>query len=261
MSGTRSLSWPRRDADALPADFCRSASVVALGLLVAAAAVVAWRRLAGALTSPPPPAILLTAAVLATSVAAIRGWWRGPLVKPFSRLDWGLMILTSLATAVLTVGLCPSGTPAAWVAAVGALFAAEESWTWLRRLRRRVPSRGAGCQSAVGKGQVGNLSLQEVPPEGVLQQLTRSRAADGIEEISGWLRTCFAAGQRTASVHVAFCPPLAAVPELAVEQIDGPEARIKTAQVLPYGARVDLKLAAASGEPASVLLQFSARTS
>ncbi len=260
MSGTRSLTWPRRDADALPADFYRSASVAALGLLVAAAMVVAWRRLAGALTSPPPPAVLLTAAVLATSVAAVRGGqWHG--ARPPVAALWGGMILTSLATAVLTLGLCLPGTPIAWVAVVGALFAAEESWTWLRRLRPRTPSRGAGCQPAVEKGQVGNLSLQEVPPDGVLQQLTRSRAAGGAEEISGWLRTSFAAGQRTASVHVAFCPPLAAVPELAVEQIDGPEARIKTAQVLPYGARVDLKLAAASGEPASVLLQFSARTS
>ena len=131
----------------------------------------------------------------------------------------------------------------------------------LAPLRPRAPPRGAGCQPAVDERQVGNLPRQEVPPEGVVQQLTRSRAADGTEEISGWLRTSFAAGQRTASVHVAFCPPLAAVPELAVEQIDGPEARIKTAQVLPYGARVDLKLAAASEEPASVLLQFSARTS
>ena len=59
---------------------------------------------------------------------------------------------------------------------------------------------------------------------------------------------------------MAFCPPFAATPELEVEQLDGPEARIKTAQLLPYGARLDLKLAAAAEEPTSVLLQFSART-
>jgi hypothetical protein len=70
----------------------------------------------------------------------------------------------------------------------------------------------------------------------------------------------FTAGQRTGSIHVAFCPPFAAVPEVEVEQIDGPEARIKTAQLLPYGVRLDLKLAAASEEPTSVLLQFSARS-
>ena len=78
--------------------------------------------------------------------------------------------------------------------------------------------------------------------------------------MSGWLRMPFAAGQRNGSVHVAFCPPLRATPELLVEQIGGPEARVKTAQLLPYGVRLDLKLAVAPEEPASVLLQFFART-
>ncbi len=68
------------------------------------------------------------------------------------------------------------------------------------------------------------------------------------------------AGQRTGSLHVAFCPPFTATPELVVEQLEGPEARMKTAQLMPYGARLDLKLAAAAEEPTSVLLQFSART-
>jgi hypothetical protein len=98
-----------------------------------------------------------------------------------------------------------------------------------------------------------------VSSEEITQQLTRSTAADGTEEIAGWLRVAFAAGQRTASVHLAFCPPFARMPELSVEQIDGPTARIKTAQVLPYGARLDLKLQAAGEMPEDVMLQFSAR--
>ena len=44
-------------------------------------------------------------------------------------------------------------------------------------------------------------------------------------------------------------PPLPVVPELSVKQIDGPEARVKTAQLLPYGVRLDLKLVAAAEEP------------
>jgi hypothetical protein len=55
-------------------------------------------------------------------------------------------------------------------------------------------------------------------------------------------------------------PAFAARPELAVEQLEGPEARLKTAQLMSYGARLDLKLAAAAEEPTSVLVQFSART-
>ena len=82
----------------------------------------------------------------------------------------------------------------------------------------------------------------------------------GPRNSAGWLRLSFAAGQRTGSVHVAFCPPLRVTPEMEVEQIEGPEARIKTAQVLPYGARFDLKLAAAAEQPTTVLLQFTART-
>jgi hypothetical protein len=70
----------------------------------------------------------------------------------------------------------------------------------------------------------------------------------------------FAAGQRTGTIHVAFCPSLRVTPELAVEQMEGPEARIKTAQLLPYGARVDLKLASPAQESTTVLLQFTART-
>ena len=53
-------------------------------------------------------------------------------------------------------------------------------------------------------------------------------------------------------------PPL---PNWKWSNSTGPqEARIKTAQLLPYGTRLDLKLAAAAEEPTNVLLQFSART-
>jgi hypothetical protein len=47
---------------------------------------------------------------------------------------------------------------------------------------------------------------------------------------------------------------------LSVEQIGGPPSRVKTAQLLPYGVRLDLKLAATAEEPTSVLLQFVARS-
>jgi hypothetical protein len=57
---------------------------------------------------------------------------------------------------------------------------------------------------------------------------------------------------------VAFCPPFARTPQVNVEQLDGPEARIKVVQILPYGVRCDLKLAGASDAPATVLLQLAA---
>jgi hypothetical protein len=104
-----------------------------------------------------------------------------------------------------------------------------------------------------------NIAEADLPLE-VTQQLTRSTTAEGADEFAGWVRAPFAAGQRTSSVHLAFCPQFARTPELVVEQIDGPEARIKTAQVLPYGARLDLKLQTPAETPETVVLQFSART-
>jgi hypothetical protein len=92
----------------------------------------------------------------------------------------------------------------------------------------------------------------------VVQQLTRSQSVDGSEQLTGWLRTPFALGQRTARLHVAFCPPFPKTPQVTIDQVDGPPARIKM-DPFPYGARVDLKLAATAETADSVLLRFSAR--
>ena len=83
--------------------------------------------------------------------------------------------------------------------------------------------------------------------EQVVQQLTRTLAADGTETLSGLLRTTFIPAQRTANVHLAFCPPLAHYARIARGANGRPAGPIiKTAQLLPYGARLDLKLVAAA---------------
>jgi hypothetical protein len=68
------------------------------------------------------------------------------------------------------------------------------------------------------------------------------------------------AGQRMGHLHVAFCPPFPETPEIEAETLSGPQCSIKTAQVLPSGARLELKLAAPAEEPQSVLVRFAART-
>ena len=162
----------------------------------------------------------------------------------------------------LGAGLCLPDTSPVGTFLLCILLAAEESWAWVWHIRQRSAPSVLHTRSLAPTAHTPlslNPDVAVLPPQ-VTQQLTRSQAADGTEELSGWLRTAFAPGQRTGSIHVAFCPPFATTPELEVEQRDGPEARIKTAQLLPYGVRLDLKLAAASAEPATVLLQFSSRT-
>jgi hypothetical protein len=242
-------------------------AAVLLGLLIAAAIMVLWRRLAGALTHALEPGALLATGISTAAVAAaIHVVWSHRVAKRWTTWPaWATMAITSLAAAALVMGLWLPGTSLVSILAVVAILMFEEVVGWVWHVRRNVVLGGADIR-VCPPSQERRESLSRrgepadgPPPEEVVQQLTRTRTADETEELRGWLRVPFAAGQRTASVHLAFCPPLAAVPELAVEQIDGPEARLKTAQLLPYGARIDLKLAASSASAGTVLLEFVAR--
>jgi hypothetical protein len=227
----QSLNLHARPVGALPRNLHRYAAGLVLGLLTAAALVLLARRWAGALAYPLAPAMLLPVAVMAAaSAAAIRLAWLAPVpVESLPGVERGVMLLTSLALAGLGAGLCVPGTSAAGVFFFWTLVGVEESWAWGWHLRR---GRGAPSPEphAVHPGPVhggaprlarGGPSFRAVPdleaeghlpPKGVTQQLTRSQAADGAEELSGWLRIAFIAGQRTGNLHVAFCPPFFAPP-------------------------------------------------
>jgi len=276
----QSLDLRGRPMGILSQNLHRYAAGGVLALLCTTALILVVRRLAGALANPLEPATLLAvAAVVAAAAAAIRLSWLAPTPgSPRSGIDRAMMILTSLAVAALGTGLCLPGTSAVGMFLLWTLLGAEESWAWGWRVREGFPSPPSPERPAVttdsahvgtSRSNRGGIPSRAVPTlgaeeimlsKGVTQQLTRSQTADGAEELSGWLRIAFVAGQRTGSLHVAFCPAFPATPELVVEQLDGPEARMKTAQLMSYGARLDLKLAAAAEEPTSVLVQFSART-
>lgn len=96
------------------------------------------------------------------------------------------------------------------------------------------------------------------PAADVRQQLTLRATGDGGRELSGWLRMPLAAGQRSGMLHVAFCPPFDRAPEVQVEAVAGPDCRIKTAESLPYGVRLEVKLDRPADEEESVLLWFFA---
>jgi hypothetical protein len=229
-----------------------------VAFLALAAVVLVLRRMAGALNGPPEIGVLLlaTLAVLATTVAA-----RLLLRHSGERT---ITVSAGISVAVLAVAAALSfraGGKTALTLLWLPLLAAE-TWAWWQRLRR--PRRAAhGMLRPTPSADVLHLDPDDfheeaTPAEDVCQRLTLQRAANGGLVLSGWLRTRFDAGQRSEHVHVAFCPPFANTPQLAVQQRGGPTARVKTAQLLPCGARLDLKLAAASAEPQSVLLWFTA---
>lgn len=94
--------------------------------------------------------------------------------------------------------------------------------------------------------------------ERVVQQLRRSTTRDGVDVLRGSLCATFPPGLRSLSVHVAFCPAFVERPRMEFRQTSGPAARVKLAQLLSFGARFDIKLAALSQVDETVVLEISA---
>jgi len=268
MSQSRSLPAGALGPAALPVGPGRLAdwlgTTVEL-LLVLTAGVMALRRAAGHLTRPPDTASLLIVGLAAAGVLVMRGPWRRHLPRGASALPPAVALspLAAYVPAAAVLLLCGAlTTPGISAAALAVLWgppALEEIWRAVERLRarrRRLPARIVAIEAADDGPADGRGD--EAMPEHVTQQQTRFRADDGRESIAGWIRVSFQAGQRTAAAHLAFCPPLERVPQMSVRQLSGPAARLKTAQLLPHGVRVELKLDATTAEPADVVLKFAA---
>jgi len=231
----------------------------ALAFLCCAAALIVCRRLAGALLAPANPAALLTVGCLAASLAmAFR-------LTPHDVRHWQHRLLVVSPTVTLLVLGVALSMPGAGLAALAALWLpllAEEGWAaWRVYHRPRRAAHGPGVVPAAASSASAIVAVAPPTDADVTQQLVRSRAADGSESLAGWLRLTLTPGQRQTTAHLAFCPPFAQTPTLDVSQADGPAARVKTAQLLPYGARLEIKLAAPADVPCTVRLRFSARTS
>ncbi len=255
------------------AELARWMGVVLAAVLLAAAMVLCWRRVAGALSAPLGPAALLLVATLLAAVAlGARLAWEYGAGRERTSLA-ARSVALSLSAALLAIGAMLSlpGTSAGGLSVFWAILAAEECWAWGWAGRRRL-ARGRWSWPAIHikrtdapqrfePRRTESAPVADAPPaEEVTQQMVRSLAPDGGELLAGWMRVPMALGQRSTSVHLAFCPPFSRTPRVKVEQLEGPRARIKTVQLLPYGARFDLKLAAQSETAEIVLLRFSAET-
>lgn len=199
--------WRRTVAPALAAS---------LGLVILLAILLVARRLSGALAAPLPFApLFLTAAALAAWAYVIRSWLD----------DWRPSAVAAVAIVMFAIGCsASSGRLVDWLAWSVALAAPFLAPTWSRR-----PS-----------GSSRN------PPAVTLQQLTRTRTADGVETVRGTLVAEFAPAERLAVLYVAFCPPLEQVPKVDCEVVAGPLCEVKVAQIFHQGTRIEASLLRAS---------------
>jgi hypothetical protein len=267
-SATSSAWRSRVDAPAI-ASLARAVAISCFGILAVGGLLIVERRASGALVEPLPAGVLAGwAAFLSLAALAFRRIF--PLKAPCGRrAAYVFWAATSGVLMLWATGLSAAGDRTGLVGLWG-LMVLEEGWSWARFGRnlptarelapgRRfsAPASSAEPTSSLVIDRELDEELDEKLDEAVWQQFERRVREDGTQAIAGWVRADVAARARHATAHVAICPPFDRAPECFAEQMAGPSAQIKIAQVLAHGVRFEIKLDEPADEPARVLVEFS----
>lgn len=232
-----------------------SSAIVALFVM---SLLLAARRFAGSHRPLDPASAILLAVFLAGGAALLRLVWRRTAILHAShRLQFAAWILPTAFVALTSLALFTSGSSTAALLIAWLVVIGEEGFMlWHTRPQRHTsPTRERGTGDAANPSLAGRAS---VLPATATQSLVSTIEDDGTHVVAGTLRARFKPGERTAVIHVGFCPPLPALPHFECEQTDGPEAEFKLAQLLTHGARLDVRLRLRPEDAAVVELEFHA---
>ncbi|MBM3998220.1 MAG: hypothetical protein FJ297_01545 [Planctomycetes bacterium] len=245
------------------------------------------RRFAGRLEPISAPELVAVGLAITGAVIAIRALTLGhPASVPILRSAWA--VGAALALAVSLPGSPALGLVLLWAIPIGAVAALA----WESRRHRLDPTRGFSAEPvseilvepirepiterrAESIGEPTGAKGRDADPmdesdesdgfcggtsdeRGIVQRIVRSME-DGWETFCGEFRCRFAERERTQVIHVAFCPPFAATPELHIEPIHGPTVEIQTTQLEPFGARLDLRTGSDTTRERDVAVRVIAR--
>ena len=256
-----------------PALFVAVASIVTV--LVAIGGLFLVRRLSGAIsTNLSPQTMLLVALTAAATLASSRIAWRRsfPLETPedLGTTDRVLGWASSAALLLLAIGCCyPANQTTDWLIWLP-LLVADQFWrqNFFDAGQPWVPS------DEIELPMSPTVALTDTPPDtpqrdstklkNIVQQIFREQDEQGHDIIYGTVRADFVAGQRTAVVHVGFCPPLAYLPEIEAEALPDPLLqdslpKIKVVQALAHGTRLDIRLPAVALDDGQLWIDLAAR--
>jgi hypothetical protein len=257
---------PRARAEwaSVPA-FARAAGWFGGLLLAACGLLVAGRRLVGAFAGPTAgwefAAVVAGGAVvlLATEQACRLGGARAAAA----------LARCGVASAILAVGLprdlgswTSSATPIAAVAAAGLALVAPLLVLAPPAARDRRPARPAPAARDERRPRRRRpRAAPSAPPGRLSQRQERYRLDSGAECIRGRIHLEVPAGARSAQGHIGFCPAFAEMPEVRVATpYDGVEATVAAAEVVPWGVRVECRLAEPAEEPIEIPVDVLAST-
>jgi hypothetical protein len=97
------------------------------------------------------------------------------------------------------------------------------------------------------------VSRDHPAPGKLLQRLERYESPPGTDCLRGRLTLSIASGSKATHAHVGFCPAFSEMPTVRVStEYDGVEAVVAAAEVLPWGVRVECRLAEPADEPLEI---------
>ena len=162
--------------------------------------------------------------------------------------------IPGLAGILWLSSLTLPGTPAVGVIAAWFLLIAFEAASWLTLYRtghatflnpRTQPSSQVSTQPEEDEATI---------QVGLVQHFTRVRE-EGRESIHALLRAEIAAGDRLAILHIAFCPPLDARPELTAHAMDADDAEVRITQAETFGTRLEVSVPRPVAEGRSIVVE------
>jgi len=224
--------------------------------------VLVLRRLVDAIDAAPP-AVLLAAVgaasvlVLVADLGARSGAGR----------VWPILARVGMVAAAVALAVPPAPTFASWAAAGIALLATAGL---LARQPRAVASPPAPARDRRPRSSAPTVATPPVRgvrrrrirrlPGSLRQRLARYELPDGVDCVRGRLTVSVPAAAKAAAGHLGFCPAFAETPEVEVTtEYDGVEVTVTAAEVLPWGVRVECRLAEPAEEPLEIPVDIVAR--
>jgi len=145
------------------------------------------------------------------------------------------------------------GTPALGLILAWLLLISAESIQWLLYIRSDLANDLCWTHFRRATQSAAEVEHPEIPL-GLVQQLTRTLEGNR-ESIHALVRAEIGANDRLAVVHLSFCPPLAAPPQLSAHPLDADEADVRITQAETFGARLEVRLPLANDTPRTVIIE------
>lgn len=270
MDAIARIAWPQKRPRSFGLALGDAAGFLFSLLLALAAMFLLDRRLAGGLNAPLSASMLFgvglsaAAAAWAVHLLIVAGHQSHGAASRAAIAKWlSILALPIIAAAVSLPASSSVGLVVLWLTVGGAEFGL---WRMRRTgrpglpvlLRQPQPSPVATEIAPPTNGAPAS-SLLELHDKTATQKLIYRRDETNKLSVEGWLRADFVTEQRTAVVHIAFCPAFDQTPVVEAELADGPPCEIRPTLVLPWGVRWEVKLDSPATEPTTAAIEFIAQ--